>query len=101
MLGCWSPKAKELWGLFLGLSKSSDSYEENDAINKQIKEADEINEKLPSLTATSGVLSYTTHTQAVYTSRLLNFKNLPEPKNADDNSSVTEYSGNWNSKIFL
>jgi serine/threonine protein kinase len=47
----------------------------------------------------AGVLSYTTHIQAVYTSRLLNYKNLPEPRNADDNdnSSATEYSGNWNS----
>ena len=30
-------------------------------------------------------LSYTIHPQAVYTARLLDFKNLPEPKNADDN----------------
>ncbi|CAB5350218.1 unnamed protein product [Rhizophagus irregularis] len=32
-----------------------------------------------------GTLSYTTHPQAVYTSRLLDFKNLPEPKNVDNN----------------
>ncbi|CAB5329196.1 unnamed protein product [Rhizophagus irregularis] len=29
-------------------------------------------------------LSYETHSEAVYTSRLLNFNNLPEPKNSDD-----------------
>ncbi|RIA81028.1 hypothetical protein C1645_837658, partial [Glomus cerebriforme] len=34
-------------------------------------------------------LTYTTHSQAIYTSRLLNFNNLPEPKNAD---SEEEYS---------
>ena len=33
--------------------------------------------------------------QAVYTSRLLDFKNLPEPKNANNNE--TEYTGNQNS----
>ena len=64
----------------------------------QIKEADEINKKVSSLAATSlstlstGILSYTTHAQAIYTSRLLDFKNLPEPKNADDNEA--EYTGN-------
>ncbi|CAB4420034.1 unnamed protein product [Rhizophagus irregularis] len=55
----------------------------------QVKEADEINKKSfstvqPPLSSTS-TLSYTTHPQAVYTSRLLDFKNLPEPKNADNN----------------
>ncbi|RIA85952.1 hypothetical protein C1645_830018 [Glomus cerebriforme] len=29
-------------------------------------------------------LIYTTHPQAIYTSRLLNFNNLPEPRNADN-----------------
>ncbi|CAB4412557.1 unnamed protein product [Rhizophagus irregularis] len=35
-----------------------------------------------------------THHQAVYTSRLLDFKNLPEPKNADNNDDLhgIEYS---------
>ncbi|CAB4445142.1 unnamed protein product [Rhizophagus irregularis] len=61
----------------------------------QVKEADEINKKLFStvqspLSSTS-TLSYTTHSQAVYTSRLLDFKNLPEPKNADKNDDL-EYS---------
>ena len=101
---CWDsdplkrPEAKELYELFRELFGKSEKdnkyegYEENSTINKQIKEADEINEKLP-ISSSTGVLSYTTHAQAVYTSRLLNFKNLPEPKNADDDSSVTEYSG--------
>jgi serine/threonine protein kinase len=104
---CWDadpskrPEAEELSDLFSDLyiknKKGSFRYEENSTINKQIKEADEINKKLPSLTATSGgILSYITHPQAVYTSKLLDFKELPEPKNADNDnqSSVTEYSGN-------
>ena len=62
-------------------------------IYKQIKEVDEFNKKQPTLTNLSDTkLTYTTHPQAIYTSRLLNFKNLPEPKNVDDGES--DYSGN-------
>ena len=69
----------------------NDSYDNKDnEIYKQIKEADEFNEKLPTF-ANNTELTYTTHPQAIYTSRLLNFNNLPEPKNADNNE---EYSGN-------
>ncbi|CAB5370356.1 unnamed protein product [Rhizophagus irregularis] len=55
-------------------------------INKQIEEADKINEKFTStsLPYNGTTLLYTTNPQAVYTSRLLDFKNLPEPKNAID-----------------
>ncbi|GBC01604.1 hypothetical protein RclHR1_04260004 [Rhizophagus clarus] len=53
-------------------------------IGKQIKEAEEINNKLPSNSIPSTSLSYETHSEAVYTSRLLNFNNLPEPKNPND-----------------
>ena len=105
---CWDadplkrPKAEELYKLFENLCYGTDKYDENSIINKQIKEADEINKQLsasttPSLsTSVSSVLSYTTHPQAVYTSKLLDFKNLPEPKNNDyiDHSSGTEFSGN-------
>ena len=103
---CWDadplkrPKAIELKDLFDNLYDSTKSYyrsyDENSIINKQIKEADEINEQLPasslSSTSTTSILSYTTHPQAVYTSKLLDFKNLPEPKNAD-NHDGTEFSG--------
>ncbi|PKC57357.1 kinase-like protein [Rhizophagus irregularis] len=64
---------------------------EDSVIHKQIEEADEINKKSslmvrpPSFTNT---LSYMIHPQAVYTSRLLDFKNLPEPKNADNNDDL-------------
>ena len=70
--------------------------EENSLIRQQIREDDEINKQLPPLTIPStDILSYTTHPQAIYTSRLLDFKNLPEPKNADNNDEILgiEYSG--------
>ena len=36
-----------------------------------------------------------THPQAIYTSRLLNFKNLPEPVNSSDLSSFQFNSGKY------
>jgi hypothetical protein len=69
-------------------------------INKQVKEAEKINEKLTSSSSlyTGTTLSYFTNPQAIYTRRLLDFKDLPEPKNAIDNKdnddSFGEYSGN-------
>jgi len=65
-------------------------------ISKQIKEVDEFNKDNQILinTLSNTELTYTTHPQAIYTSRLLNFKDLPEPKNADDGESLEEdYSG--------
>ncbi|CAB4412225.1 unnamed protein product [Rhizophagus irregularis] len=98
---CWNadplkrPKANELRELLDNLCNESYAYSE---IKKQIEEADKINEKLTSssLLYNGPTLSYNTNPQAVYTSRLLDFKNLPEPKNAidnkDDDSSFGEYS---------
>src|SRR5581483_7131297 len=95
---CWDadpskrPKAGELLELFDNLRQKigvdHDNYQENSLINQQIKEADEINKWLPPLIIPStDILSYNTHPQAIYTSRLLDFKNLPEPKNADSNTN--------------
>ena len=97
---CWDadplkrPKADELEKVFYELYKFA-YFKKNAIFNKQIEEADEINKKLsPSaLSSSSSTLSYATHSQAIYTSRLLDFKNLPEPKNADDNL-LEEYPGN-------
>jgi serine/threonine protein kinase len=83
---CWDadplkrPKAEELSTLLWNLYSDAE-YEENSVINKQIKDADEINN---SLIESTDAFSYTTHPQAVYTSRLLDFENLPEPKNSDE-----------------
>ena len=95
---CWDadplkrPNARELYDLFDDLfGKSEKGHEENSMINQQIRDADEINKQLPPLKIPfTDNLSYVTHPQAIYTSRLLDFKNLPEPKNAD---CETQYSG--------
>jgi serine/threonine protein kinase len=53
-------------------------------IRKQIKEAEIINKlQVSSAISTNLGMSYETHSEAIYTSRLLNFSNLPEPKNSD------------------
>jgi serine/threonine protein kinase len=84
---CWDadpsnrPMAVDLRKLFNNLYLGRISV-----ITEQIKEADKINKKSSSIvqsTSTTSTLSYVTHPQAVYTSKLLDFKNLPEPKNAD------------------
>ncbi|GET02602.1 kinase-like domain-containing protein [Rhizophagus clarus] len=96
---CWDavpskrPKAVELYSLFIDLY--GDYCRGDFTIWKQAKEADEINKKSLSSTvqpalSSTGALSYTTHPQAVYTSRLLDFKNLPEPKNAENNDDLFE-----------
>ncbi|UZO00655.1 uncharacterized protein OCT59_011777 [Rhizophagus irregularis] len=101
---CWDadplkrPKAKELKSLLYNLWGESLTFSGETEIKNQIVEADEINEKLTSSSSlyTGPTLSYTTNPQAVYTTRLLDFKNLPEPKNdidnKDDDNSFGEYS---------
>ncbi|UZO12164.1 uncharacterized protein OCT59_003712 [Rhizophagus irregularis] len=86
------PKADELQKLFTDIFAN---WKEDSEIDKQINEANEINEKpssttVQSPTSSTSALSYMTHPQAVYTSRLLDFKNLLEPTNADKND--LEYS---------
>ncbi|CAB4418665.1 unnamed protein product [Rhizophagus irregularis] len=95
---CWDaaplkrPKADELLRLLENLYDDIIDNVEGFAIIKQIKETDEINKKSSFSTpsSTSSTLIYMTHPQAVYTSRLLDFKNLSEPKNADNDD--LEYS---------
>jgi serine/threonine protein kinase len=95
---CWDadplkrPKAEELRELFRELFNDLICKRTYSEIYKQTEEADEVNKNLPSSSSLAGTLSYTTHPQAIYTSRLLNFKNLPEPKN-DDNDDL-KFSGN-------
>ncbi|POG82136.1 kinase-like domain-containing protein, partial [Rhizophagus irregularis DAOM 181602=DAOM 197198] len=73
---------------------------QSELLQEQIKEADEMNRNSPTntLPSTSLALSYVTHSEAIYTSRLLDFNNLPEPRNSDDyhencdNITTIEYS---------
>ncbi|POG67718.1 hypothetical protein GLOIN_2v1644661, partial [Rhizophagus irregularis DAOM 181602=DAOM 197198] len=59
-------------------------YKQDTELQKEIREAEEINNNLPTSSIPLTNLSYETHSEAVYTSRLLNFNNLPELKNSDD-----------------
>src|SRR5688572_18032127 len=62
-------------------------YSNDTEFGKQYKEAEEFND---SVTSKSNIQlnisspSYTTHPQAIYTSRLLDYKNLPEPQNSKE-----------------
>jgi serine/threonine protein kinase len=58
----------------------------DNGLKTQIKEAENINNSLPtgSEFSISLGISCNTHSEAIYTSRLLDFSNLPEPKNSDD-----------------
>ncbi|RHZ71354.1 hypothetical protein Glove_259g6 [Diversispora epigaea] len=61
---------------------------EDEEIVIQIEEAEEFsaNQESTNRTATTTTtpFNYQTHPQAIYTSRLLNFKNLPKPKNEEN-----------------
>jgi serine/threonine protein kinase len=59
---------------------------ESDVFQTQIEEADKMNKYFSknSVPLTNLGVSYKTHSEAVYTSRLLKFNNLPEPKNSND-----------------
>ncbi|RGB39577.1 kinase-like domain-containing protein [Rhizophagus diaphanus] len=94
---CWDadpskrPKANDLVKFFTDLW--TNNCNKDSIISKQIKEADEINKTSYSPLSSIG-LSYITHSQAVYTSRLLDYKDLPEPRNANNNDDLLgiEYS---------
>ncbi|CAB4420312.1 unnamed protein product [Rhizophagus irregularis] len=95
---CWDadplkrPNADELAKLFYELFIKVHKNKVDSVIFRQVKEADEFNKKssstVQSPSSSTSTLSYITHPQAVYTSRLLDFKNLPKPKNADKNDDL-------------
>jgi serine/threonine protein kinase len=107
IIQCWDadplkrPKADKLHDIMWDLYSHS---VKNSEISKQIILVDKINEKfsfstVQSPSSSTNTLSYTTHPQAVYTSRLLDYKKLQKPKNDDDDddddkSFGMEYSGN-------
>ncbi|POG78652.1 kinase-like domain-containing protein [Rhizophagus irregularis DAOM 181602=DAOM 197198] len=89
---CWDadplkrPNADEIQKFMSELYFDVEKNKVDSVIYGQVKEADEINKKssFSSPLISTGTISYMTHPQAVYTSRLLDFKNLPEPKNVDN-----------------
>ncbi|RHZ69997.1 hypothetical protein Glove_276g51 [Diversispora epigaea] len=89
IMRCWNaqincrPTFEELYE---ELKKYHDDYLNNtDIITIQIKEAKEFskNQEAADITTTTP-LNYRTHPQAIYTSRLLSFSNLPKPKNEEN-----------------
>ena len=67
------------------------SYDDYSEIYSQVKECEKIREnKLKNKSDKDKPKNIQTHPQAIYTSRLLNFKDLPEPVNSSEsvNSSL-------------
>ncbi|RGB22906.1 hypothetical protein C1646_729630, partial [Rhizophagus diaphanus] len=93
---CWDadplkrPNAVELYKLINNLRLDIFYDKVDSVIYGQIKETNEINKKLSfsSPLISTGTITYMTHPQAVYTSRLLDLKNLPEQKNANNNDDL-------------
>jgi serine/threonine protein kinase len=109
IMKCWDakaenrPTAKELYQILKKWysecggggdydDSSSDELDNNSEIYAQIKECEKIRKS--KLKNRSDKDKPQTHPQAIYTSRLLNFKNLPEPVNSSDLSSIQYNPGN-------
>src|SRR5207248_8463398 len=95
--------AKELdqilnkWNIECGDYSLSDGYnhneiDENSEFYIQIEGCKKIRENKPVKNKPKTI--HQTHPQAIYTSRLLNFKNLPEPENSSDLSPFQNNTGN-------
>ena len=71
------------------------NYDFSSEIYSQIEECKKIKEnKLKNNPSDNKSKNVQTHPQAIYTSRLLNFKNLPEPENSSDLSPFQNNTGN-------
>ena len=98
IIKCWDakaenrPTAKELHQILDKFYK--ERYDEDSEIYSQIEECEKIREnKLKNNPSENKSKNVQTHPQAIYTSRLLNFKNLPEPVNSSDLSPFQNNSG--------
>jgi len=88
---CWDakaesrPTAKELFQILKKWSGECNKYDMNSEIFSQVEECNNIRRnKLKSNPNENKSKNLQTHPQAIYTSRLLNFKNLPNPVNSSD-----------------
>jgi len=70
-------------------------YKKDTEFYKQCNEAEKFNNSMTSTSLNISSPSYTTHPQAIYTSRLLDYKNLPEPQNSKEinDQFYAKYSG--------
>ncbi|GES83281.1 kinase-like domain-containing protein [Rhizophagus clarus] len=85
------PTAKELYQLLYKWNNIE--YEDNE-IYSQMKKYEKIREnKLKNRSSKNKPKNIVYHPQAIYSSRLLNFKNLPEPENSSDLSTYQLNSG--------
>ncbi|RHZ85431.1 hypothetical protein Glove_66g85 [Diversispora epigaea] len=96
IMRCWDARVtyrptfkelmKELWKCWNDYSIRLNKGINNDSeIVIQIKKAEEVSANQESTNATiTTPLNYQTHPQAIYTSRLLNYSNLPKPKNQEN-----------------
>jgi serine/threonine protein kinase len=107
IIKCWDakaenrPTAKELHQILKKWDYEV-KYNENSEIHFQIKEYKKIRvNKLNDKLSKNRLETIQTHPQAIYTSRLLNFKNLPEPVNSTDLSSFQVNSGNSDNSNFF
>ncbi|GBC25695.2 kinase-like domain-containing protein [Rhizophagus irregularis DAOM 181602=DAOM 197198] len=92
IMKCWDaeiesrPTAKELYQKLTKWNKLK--YYRNTEIGSQVRECDKIGKKkFESRSSKDKSKNIQTHPQAIYTSRLFNFKNLPKPVNSSDLSS--------------
>ncbi|RHZ78542.1 hypothetical protein Glove_162g61 [Diversispora epigaea] len=88
MKRCWDAKSKQrptAKELFDDFNLDDKKFEESE-LYKQIEEYDRLNLKNPmDSNNTNRSTSFEIHPSAIYTSRGFNFKNLPKPKNLDEN----------------
>jgi serine/threonine protein kinase len=98
IMKCWDakvenrPTAKELCQILKKLQ--SERWNIDSEINSQMDEYEKIRRnRLRNRSNKNKSENIKTHPQAIYTSRLLNFKNLPEPVNSSDLSSLQVNSG--------
>ncbi|RHZ60301.1 hypothetical protein Glove_355g70 [Diversispora epigaea] len=89
MKRCWDakseqrPTAEELWTNFNNYKINIEGEVRESEICRQIEECDRLN--LTNPVNNNGSTSYEIHPSAIYTRRCFNFKNLPKPKNLNEN----------------